>query len=301
VTDRAAMLAGILAAPDDDAPRLIYADWLTENGEADRGEFIRVQCELARLDGGDRCPVCHWPYKSDRHGGCTPGDCSFRPDDRAAEYAGWKQRQTAYHDLRRRGLELADAWTHIWTQGISASLIVFRRGFLHTLAMRADNWVASADAILAAHPVSEVRLTTWPRVVDVELSNPINTEPRPKMRWQGGRTWVDVSAGFPSGMIAWTRMLLAAEWPSVKTWHLPEPQARRSLPDLTTPAAREAIRRAMESAGAAVRRFAERMAADRRRRPTWKGVEAEVARATQNARLPRSARRPSWTEGRPPR
>ena len=33
--------------PDDDTPRLILADYLEENGEADRAEFIRVQCQLA--------------------------------------------------------------------------------------------------------------------------------------------------------------------------------------------------------------------------------------------------------------
>src|SRR5580704_16182724 len=37
--------------PDDDAPRLVLADWLEETGdEADRarGEFIRIQCQVAR-------------------------------------------------------------------------------------------------------------------------------------------------------------------------------------------------------------------------------------------------------------
>jgi uncharacterized protein (TIGR02996 family) len=43
-----AFLQIILENPDDDAPRLIYADWLEERGDP-RGEFIRVQCELARL------------------------------------------------------------------------------------------------------------------------------------------------------------------------------------------------------------------------------------------------------------
>lgn len=42
-----ALLAAIVAAPDDDAPRLVYADWLQERGDA-RGEFIRLQIELAR-------------------------------------------------------------------------------------------------------------------------------------------------------------------------------------------------------------------------------------------------------------
>src|SRR4051812_20344131 len=43
-----ALLADILEHHDDDTPRLVYADWLDEHGEADRAEFIRVQCELAR-------------------------------------------------------------------------------------------------------------------------------------------------------------------------------------------------------------------------------------------------------------
>ena len=41
-------LAAICANPDDDAPRLVYADWLDEHGDP-RGEFIRVQVELAAL------------------------------------------------------------------------------------------------------------------------------------------------------------------------------------------------------------------------------------------------------------
>src|SRR5262245_41658733 len=46
MSDRDALLAAIRAAPDDDAPRLIFADWLEEHGDADRAEFIRVQVEL---------------------------------------------------------------------------------------------------------------------------------------------------------------------------------------------------------------------------------------------------------------
>jgi uncharacterized protein (TIGR02996 family) len=49
MSDRDALFQAILAAPGDDAPRLVYADWLDENGDADRAEFIRVQCRMARL------------------------------------------------------------------------------------------------------------------------------------------------------------------------------------------------------------------------------------------------------------
>jgi uncharacterized protein (TIGR02996 family) len=52
-TPEQAFLQDILANPDDDAPRLIFADWLEEHGDALRAEFIRVQCELARLAEDD--------------------------------------------------------------------------------------------------------------------------------------------------------------------------------------------------------------------------------------------------------
>ena len=48
-TTQAAILRTILDNPDDDTPRLVLADWLDENGEADRAEFIRVQIDLSRL------------------------------------------------------------------------------------------------------------------------------------------------------------------------------------------------------------------------------------------------------------
>src|SRR5262249_1257230 len=37
------LFAAVLAQPDDDTPRLIYADWLEERGDP-RSEFIRAQC-----------------------------------------------------------------------------------------------------------------------------------------------------------------------------------------------------------------------------------------------------------------
>ncbi len=39
----------VLANPDDDQARLVYADWLDQNGQGPRAEFIRVQCHLAKL------------------------------------------------------------------------------------------------------------------------------------------------------------------------------------------------------------------------------------------------------------
>src|SRR5262249_51929355 len=48
-----AFLQAIIEAPEDDTPRLVYADWLDDHGEPERAEFIRTQIELARLPEDD--------------------------------------------------------------------------------------------------------------------------------------------------------------------------------------------------------------------------------------------------------
>src|SRR5262245_9900451 len=42
-------LAAINANIDEDTPRLVFADWLQENGDEARAEFIPIQCELSRV------------------------------------------------------------------------------------------------------------------------------------------------------------------------------------------------------------------------------------------------------------
>lgn len=43
-------LQSIVAAPTDEAPRLVYADWLEENGREGRAEFIRLSVLAQPLD-----------------------------------------------------------------------------------------------------------------------------------------------------------------------------------------------------------------------------------------------------------
>jgi uncharacterized protein (TIGR02996 family) len=50
MSDGDALLAAIVAHPDEDTPRLVYADWLDEHGRSARAEFIRVQIEIARTE-----------------------------------------------------------------------------------------------------------------------------------------------------------------------------------------------------------------------------------------------------------
>jgi uncharacterized protein (TIGR02996 family) len=53
MSDEKALLAAIWEHPHEDTPRLMYADRLQENGQPERAEFIRVQCEIARIDETD--------------------------------------------------------------------------------------------------------------------------------------------------------------------------------------------------------------------------------------------------------
>jgi uncharacterized protein (TIGR02996 family) len=60
-------IRAILDDPEDDLPRLVYADWLEERGDP-RGELIRLQCELERIGGSptDPAAAAHREALSDR-------------------------------------------------------------------------------------------------------------------------------------------------------------------------------------------------------------------------------------------
>jgi uncharacterized protein (TIGR02996 family) len=47
MSDEAHLLSAIAEAPDDDTPRLVYADWLDEHDQPERAEFIRLQIGLS--------------------------------------------------------------------------------------------------------------------------------------------------------------------------------------------------------------------------------------------------------------
>src|SRR5262245_38647966 len=49
MNERDALLKAICENPDDDTPRLVFADWLQENGDEAYAEFIRTQVRFAEL------------------------------------------------------------------------------------------------------------------------------------------------------------------------------------------------------------------------------------------------------------
>lgn len=48
MSDLEALYRAVLASPDEDMPRLMYADCVQERGDEARAKFIRAQCALAR-------------------------------------------------------------------------------------------------------------------------------------------------------------------------------------------------------------------------------------------------------------
>jgi uncharacterized protein (TIGR02996 family) len=53
MNDRTALYAAVCANPDDDTPRLVFADWLQEHGEEKRAAFIRAKIEFHNRDDAD--------------------------------------------------------------------------------------------------------------------------------------------------------------------------------------------------------------------------------------------------------
>jgi uncharacterized protein (TIGR02996 family) len=51
--ERDALLRAIIANPDEDTPRLVYADWLEEHGEAKRAAFIRAKIDFHNRENAD--------------------------------------------------------------------------------------------------------------------------------------------------------------------------------------------------------------------------------------------------------
>ena len=58
-----AFLDAIWAAPDDDTPRLVYADWLDEHDQADYAQFIRLS---VKADGGSKPPAKRQRLREER-------------------------------------------------------------------------------------------------------------------------------------------------------------------------------------------------------------------------------------------
>jgi len=120
MSDADALLRAVLAAPDDDAPRLVYADWLEEHGDGARATFIRAQVELARLAADD-----------------------------SARAALAQTEQTLLQANRMTW----KAWLPRWV-----SAHKFRRGFIERIQCQAADFIAQSDEVRLRTPLQGARL-----------------------------------------------------------------------------------------------------------------------------------------------
>jgi uncharacterized protein (TIGR02996 family) len=140
LTDADHLLRAILENPDEDTPRLMYADEI-ELSDPERAEFIRVQCEIAR-----RSHLCFDTFRDLRHreSELLADDYpdsklgSLLPMPRPA-WVGWESREY-FGQIRWR----------------------FERGFLDWIRLPASAWVEKHSLLLSRHPIRKVEICDWP-------------------------------------------------------------------------------------------------------------------------------------------
>ena len=130
MTAEDAFLDEIRENPEDDAVRLIYADWLEDRGspgDADRAEFIRLQIAAATLRGPELAGSLRR-----RAATCSSATGTSGPSRSGAV-------------LGRKTLA-------------SAAPVGFRRGFLHELTLDAAELFAHHRALFRLGPIGKLRL-----------------------------------------------------------------------------------------------------------------------------------------------
>jgi uncharacterized protein (TIGR02996 family) len=161
MSDGDALLRGILECPEDDTARLVFADWLDENGQAERAEFVRVQVELARALALE--PVGNHPMWLAGHRVAYHHERAF-----LAEMLGGTCRCVLC--LQTRQVELFNC---LYSDDLPGSFVPnldgrlgrdsphahYRRGFVESVTCTAAAFLAHAGAIFSRHPVTAVRLS----------------------------------------------------------------------------------------------------------------------------------------------
>ncbi len=153
LTVKEALRAAILAAPDDDLPRLQYADHLEETGdERDCAEFIRLQIEVVaakRIDSFRWARTQAMIGRPSRTGATTLVCRDWVGLPKLA--MPWEPVVPVTIDCRNVAVE----------SGLLRA--VFRRGFAERVEASAEMWLKHAADLTARHPIRSVRLATFPK------------------------------------------------------------------------------------------------------------------------------------------
>jgi uncharacterized protein (TIGR02996 family) len=151
------LLRAILNDTEDDAVRLVYADWLEDHGQSERAEFIRGQIELARLEAPFGHPLDVWGlrrYALYRANYAGPEHAYLWGKD---DESNRRQRQLGD---RLRALEQAHAGR--WLQEVPAwarERHLIRRGFVEGVTTGARGFLQKGAGLCRRTPLLHAELT----------------------------------------------------------------------------------------------------------------------------------------------
>jgi uncharacterized protein (TIGR02996 family) len=128
-------LAAIIAMKEDDLPRLVFADWLDENGDPDRAELIRLQCRLVQTQPSD------------------PGVQAAQAREKELLDANWDRWTRGYPPWVRR-----DRFNYPFT-----------RGFIASVAVTGARFAADGPTLVRRTPLELVSLH---RITEAALRSP---------------------------------------------------------------------------------------------------------------------------------
>lgn len=127
-------LAAVRESPDDEAGRLVFADWLEDNGQPARAELIRTQVAEQRLPSAERPPLTRRANELVR--------------------AHWNEWVEPVRQLLAISSE--DSWMHRRPAHRDAS--GFTGGFICSLTLPARRFVECAEGLFRLVPLSHLRL-----------------------------------------------------------------------------------------------------------------------------------------------
>jgi hypothetical protein len=91
----------------------------------------------------------------------------------------------------------------------------WRRGFIDAVYLHAGRWLAHSEAIMACHPVTEVRLTTLPGRAVTLFAGSQFTPPTPG--WLLSDDWVEGGeATVMPDFVNMIRRVLENRWPDIR-------------------------------------------------------------------------------------
>ena len=141
------LLRAVVDNPDDDFPRLRYADWCEEHGKPEWANLIRVQCELAALQVDTR-------------------DYTFLGSEGKVELClrSGKARQLAEQESALLGhFKVWRPDFHIpYSAWCCLGDVVWRRGFVEEVSCEADDWLEWVHQLADRHPLRSVRVFDLP-------------------------------------------------------------------------------------------------------------------------------------------